>query len=350
MRNDRIGDLVLTLPAIQAVRRALPQAHLAALVSPYAGPLLAGCADIDELIVDEPSEGASVLARRLRPMRFDAALVFNTNTRNCLAAWRARIRTRVCWGYKPVGFLLGTRRVMLHRSHPPIHEAQFALAFAKAIGADASLESLAPRLPIDPQARRRVTARIERELGTVGPLFGVHPGNRQSAYNWPARYYAELVARLAEFGRVMITGSPGERPLVERVAGQVPANLRGRVGLYTDFQLPELAAAVELLTSLTVSSTGPMHMAGVLDTPVIALFSPHPAHLPAKWAPLGRRHTLLSPPLAEGEDPRIELRRAEAVMARISVDEVLEANLRCARQAMEKQSDDAPLREGERAA
>ena len=102
----------------------------------------------------------------------------------------------------------------------------------------------------------------------------------------------------------MVTGSPIERPLLEWIRGQLPPNVRNRVAFYTDFELPELAAGdCPLQTALTVSSTGPMHMAGVLGTPVVALFSPHPAHVPAKWRPLGENHTMLVAPLPDGRRP-----------------------------------------------
>jgi ADP-heptose:LPS heptosyltransferase len=327
VRNDRIGDLVLTQPAFEAVRRAWPQAHVAALVSPYAGPLLAGSHAIDELLIDDPADSAGQLARRLKPMRFDAAVVFNSNTRNCLAVWLSGIGQRVCWAFKGVGFLFGNRRVALHRSHPPVHEAEFALTFARRLGATAQLAELAPRLEIDAATKKRVAQRIERELGTSGPLFGVHPGSKNSAFNWPADHYAELVGRLAQSGRVMVTGSAAEEPLMKVIRLRLSDAIRRRVGFYSDFQLLELAAAISAQTVLTVSSTGPMHIAGIVGTPVVALFSPHPAHVPAKWAPLGTNHTLLVAPLDDGEDPRVEPERGAALMARIGVERVLVANL-----------------------
>jgi ADP-heptose:LPS heptosyltransferase len=266
-------------------------------------------------------------------MHFDAAVVFNTTTRACLAVALAGIRQRVMWGYKPAGFLLGTHRVMVHRSHPPIHEAQFALAFARRLGVDVASNPPLPQLAVDAATRQRVRARIEGVLGSAGPLFGVHPGSRNSSYNWPERHYVQLITQLATHGRVMVTGSPAEAPLVERIAGRVPAVARRRVGVFCDFPLGEMAAAMAELTSLTVSSTGPMHMAAVLGTPVVALFSPHPVHAPAKWAPLGDNHTVLVAPLAPDEDPRVKPDHALSVMARIAVDQVVEANLRYARRA-----------------
>lgn len=334
MRNDGIGDLVLTLPAFAAVRRHFPQAHVAALVSPGAAGLLAGSRYVNELIVDAPTESPAQLARRLKAKQFDTAIVFNTGTRNCLAVWRAGIRVRVCWAYKPVGFLLGNRRIALHRSHPPIHESEFTLAFVRRLGVEADPTDFAPRLEIDAALRQRVAARIASELGTEGPLFGVHPGDKNSAYNWSQSQYAQLVGRLAKSGRVMVTGTAPERYLLEQIQSQLSDETRGRVGFYRDFQLLELAAAISLQTALTVGSTGPMHIAGIVGTPVVALFSPHSVHSPKKWAPLGSAHTLLVAPLAPGEVSHVPRDKAAAVMARISLEQVLEANLEYAHRAL----------------
>ncbi|HEX3725137.1 MAG TPA: glycosyltransferase family 9 protein [Pirellulales bacterium] len=336
VRNDRIGDLVLTLPALEAVRAAWPQAHVAVLASAYAGSLLSGCRCIDELLVDDRSEGARKLGRRLAAMQFDAALVFNTNTRNCLAVWQAGIRRRVFWCYKPVGFLLGNTRVAIHRNRPPIHEAEFALAFVRRLGVDVSLADLSPRLEIDPATQRRVAARLRADLGAGGPLFGVHPGNDRSAYNWPPEHYSSLIRELSRHARVMVTGSPAERPLLERVRRQLDSAAKRRVVFYTDFQLLELAAAISEQTALTVSSTGPMHIAGIVGTPVVALFSPHPAHVPQKWSPLGQNHTLLVAPLGPRESPRLSHDEGTRLMARINVRQVLEANVKYAERDMRR--------------
>ena len=328
VRNDRVGDLVLTLPAFQAVRRQWHRARVTALASPAAAPLLSLSRDVDEVIVDDPADDARSLGRRLKSKGFEAALVFNTNTRNCLAVWHAGIGRRVCWASKPAGFLLGNYRVWLHRTHPPVHESEFSLAFVRRLGGAAVMENLSPQLRVDPAACQRVARRITAELGAAGPLFGVHPGNGGSAYNWPQGRYIELINRLARHGRVMVTGVADELPMLEAIRRRLARLTESRVGFYTDLQLQELAATISMQASLTASSTGPLHVGGILGTPVVGLFSPHPVHSPKKWAPLGTGHTLLVAPLEPGEDARVPLDRAAAVMDRIRVDEVLAANLR----------------------
>ncbi len=330
VRNDRIGDLVLTLPAFQAVRRQWPRTHVAALVSPYTAPLLSGTGYVDDVILDNAGDGPQELAARIKSQAFDAALVFNSNTRNCRAVWHAGVARRVCWAYKPAGMFFGNYRVKVHRTHPPIHESEFALHFVRRLGGAAVMANLSPQLHVDEHTRQRVAARIRSELGSAGPLFGVHPGNGASAFNWPVDHYVELINRLALHGRVMITGSAAERPLLADIRARLSGSAETRVACFTDFNLGELAAALSLLTALTASSTGPMHMAGILETPVVALFSPHPVHASEKWAPLGNRHTVLIAPLEAGEDARVPRQRGEEVMSRILVDDVLAANLQYA--------------------
>jgi ADP-heptose:LPS heptosyltransferase len=161
-------------------------------------------------------------------------------------------------------------------------------------------------------------------------LFGVHPGNGASAFNWPLARYVELINRLAMHGRVLVTGGPSERAMLATIQSRLSRAIESRVRCFTDFDLNELAAALSSLTCLTASSTGPMHMAGILETAVVALFSPHPVHSPAKWAPLGSKHTIFIAPLQAGENSRVPRERGEEIMGRISVDDVLAANLRYA--------------------
>ncbi len=326
VRNDRVGDLVLTLPALQYLRRAFPAAEITVLTAQHTAVLLQDHPDVDRVLADDRDSSWSELARRLRPYRFDAAVVIHTTARNFLAVWWAGISTRVTWGGKPMGWLTGNRLVHVHRSRPPIHESQFALAFARRLRDDPRIECSDPQLPIPGAVVQEVQDRIRRDLGSHGPLFGVHPGSYGSTYNWPQQRYGELVRRLAAQGRVAITGGPGEESLLRELRDAVPAPLAARVACYADFDLRQLCAAIAGMDVLTVSNTGPMHLAGVLGTPAVALFSAHPLHSPAKWAPFGTQTTILQAPLRDGESADVPPDRAREHMERISVDQVWQAN------------------------
>jgi ADP-heptose:LPS heptosyltransferase len=327
VRNDRIGDLVLTLPMIEAARSALPEVQLTVLVSGYTAPLIQDHPAVDNVLIDEGGSSQG-LASQLRAGRFDAALLVNTNTRNAFACWLAGIPLRVGWAGKPAGLLLTNRRLHVHRSRPPIHEAEFAMAFLRRLGLSGLPAIGVPHLAAHPETRRHVAERIRAELGDDGPLLGVHPGNKNSAFNWPLERYARLTGELAHHGRVMVTGGAEEAELLRAMRRQVAAQASDRVAYFHDFTLPELVAALSLQDVLTVSSTGPMHLAAALGTAVVALFSSQRAQTPRKWAPLGRNVTILQAPLDEGQSADIPREQGEAHMRRIGVEDALAANLR----------------------
>ena len=327
IRNDRVGDLLLSLPALEYARKVFPETEISVLASSRTASLLRGNAHVDRVLLDDGKSSARVLGAQLRQHVFDAAIAIFTNTRNCLAVWHAGIPLRVAWAHKPVGLLLGNRRVWIRRSHPPIHETEFALAFVRRLRTVAGVPLFPPSITVDPDALRRVELRIRSDLGDQGPCFGVHPGSYGSTYNWPAQRYLELASQLAAYGRVVVTGGPGEREMLADMQAQLVPGLRSRVAFYHEFDLQELAAAISQLDVLTVSNTGPMHLAGVLGTPLVALFSAHPAHSAAKWEPFGQRKTILQAPLLPGERAEIPPGASLEHMCRISVDEVVQANL-----------------------
>lgn len=333
IRNDRLGDLILTLPSLNYARQAFPAAEITVLVNERTADLLGGNSDIDRVLCDDGRSSGRELGRRLRASRFDAVAVINTTTRNCVAAWCARIPLRVTWAYKPASWLLGNRRVKLHRSHPPVHESVFALAFVQRLKHDPEIRATAHGPRIEPEILGRVAARLTADLKQPPPWIGVHPGSSHSSFNWPASRYAELVERLVEHGPVVLTGGPGEHALLADIGGRLSPRCAGRVAWYHDFSLLELAAALTQLRVLTVSNTGPMHLAALLGTPVVALFSSHVVQGPRKWEPLGDRKTILVAPWAADDVGRRAVGRPSADrvaahMCQITVDEVVAANLR----------------------
>ena len=333
VRNDRVGDLMLTLPAIEAARRNWPDAYLAVLASPVAASLLEGYPGIDEIIVDRPHDTARQLADRLRTGRFDTAVVAHTTWRNWWGVTLAGIGRKIGWGGKLPGLLLASQRVMVSRKNPPLHEAQFVMKLMQPLGVEGNADDYEPRLHIAPELVRSIQRDIHDRLGTEGPLFGVNPSHFRGAYNWPVHRYADLIAGLANYGRVLVTVGPHEISVLEQIeqrwqaTGAMPPERLQRVALVSNFDLKQLAAAISLVDVFTVGNTGPMHMAGVLQTPLVALFSTDPSQAPARWRPLGNRRVMLLPPLPFEADPKVAPENAEAHMCQISVAQVIDANL-----------------------
>src|SRR6266850_2010197 len=178
VRPRFLGDICLTLPALDAVRRAAPGARVAYLVERESAPLLEGDPRVDELIVTERHAGPQVawsLARRLRAFGPDLAIDFFCNPRTAILSFLSGARTRV--GYANKGW---RSALYTHHSRPrTLSAVGFHLASLAALGWPTGAD--VPRLHIGATARAEADAALAR-LGVPrgARLLGLHPGAR-----WP---------------------------------------------------------------------------------------------------------------------------------------------------------------------
>ncbi|HTU24537.1 MAG TPA: glycosyltransferase family 9 protein [Pirellulales bacterium] len=329
-RNDRLGDLVCTLPVFEALRLGLPAAHITAIVHPDSAALLAGHPHVDQILVADKKVSTRGLARLLREGRFDAVLMVHCTARNALAALLSRTPIRVTHGRRWFRALCGTHRFYKSRRWPPLHESNFALSFTQRLGLPLTLEQARPQLAVDLTIQAQMRARIVSRLGDEGPLFGVHPGNRASAYNWPVDHYLQTVRRLAAVGRVIVTGSEHDRERLTYLSEGIEPSLAGRVAIVTDLNLPQLVATLSLVDAYLASSTGPLHIASLVSRAAVGLYSDVSYAHPNRWQPIGPNTTILMAHCEAKEPPAIGSLEADAIMSRISVDEVAERMIQAA--------------------
>ncbi|HIO11737.1 MAG TPA: ADP-heptose--LPS heptosyltransferase, partial [Deltaproteobacteria bacterium] len=115
IRTDRIGDTVLTLPAVTALRKKFPAAFIAFLAQPYTAPLIEQYEGIDLLLSYEPEgrhrgwKGVLKLSHQLRELNFDAAILFYPRPELAFALLKAKIPLRIGTGYRWYSFLLNRR-------------------------------------------------------------------------------------------------------------------------------------------------------------------------------------------------------------------------------------------------
>jgi len=299
-RSDRIGDVILTLPLFAAARRAFPGVHISALVSPLTAPLLESHPDVDDVIIDDDKADENGprafmhLVEQLRRGSFDTALMPFCNWRIAMAAAGARIPRRVANGlrlYRP--FI--NRPVFLHRSHPPMHEADFALAFLTPLGIKPD-KAEPPRIHLtDDEIMWAADFLAEKGIPHASSAIGLHPGSSGSAYNVsPDRWvrYAGLAADQLECNHILVTGTPSELPLAERI---MPALGSRAVNATGQLSLRQLCAVQSHLSLVLAPSTGPLHTAAAGGTPVLGFYPPRLSMSQAKWRPLGDRVRILTP-------------------------------------------------------
>ncbi len=272
-RTDRIGDLVLTLPAMKAL--ADGGHEVAAVVSPRTAPLAWGQPFLREVFAWDHSMPAAPLRAWLRARGFDAAVCFYPRPIVALAIRLARIPVRVGTAYRWYSFLFN-RRVAVHRSAHDRHEAEFNLDLLAPLGIAPGPVRLVP-----PVLKENAPVNLPARYAVVHPVGG------GSALNASPETWGRIAAGLAASGfPVIVTGAAPDRPALERLG-------TGRV-VVTE-SLPALTAILARAAVVVGPSTGPIHIAAALGRPVVALYSPLRSQQPVRWRPYADTATVLTP-------------------------------------------------------
>ena len=298
VRLDNLGDVLVTTPAFHAIKASLPGVRVTLLASPVGAQVAELNPDIDDIIVyDAPwmdpwhklpqdSRREQEMIARIRQQHFDAAIIFTSYRQSALPAaylcYLADIPLRLAASIDGPGSLLTTRHK--HPEHM-MHEVERGLDLVGAVGLTTSETDLVLRVPA--QAREDVFDLLTmRGVDPRRPLIVVHAGCSMPARTYPWEMYAGVIDMLIERfdAMVVMTGSDGERELVERILGRVQADHRQSiVPLAGAVSFPNLCALIEAADLTITNNTGPMHISAAVKTPVIALFAL--TNPPEQWGP-----------------------------------------------------------------
>ncbi len=268
-----VGDAVMSLPALRALRERFPQAEIAILAKPWVADLYRREPFCDRLIPftaqDLPEKMRA--ARELRPLGFDCAILLQNAFEAALLAFVARIPERI--GYARDGrSLLLTRAITVpDASEIPVHERFYYLELLRRAGIIDKTEN--DRIQLDGAAAARVAGSARfAELGFQGPVVGVSPGAAfGTAKRWLPERFAEAASRVAGelCASVAIFGSKDERELCESVMQAVTSPAKNFAGETTLAEFIELAAACRVYLT---NDSGAMHIASALGVPTVAVF------------------------------------------------------------------------------
>lgn len=255
-----VGDAVMSLPALQAIRERFSTARISVLAKPWVADLYGRESFIDEIILYS-GESPWRTGRELRARRFDCAILLQNAFEAAWIAWLARIPVRI--GYKTDGRrLLLTRAVDVPKpGEIPRHQRFYYLEMLRRAG-------LIDVLP---------TCEAIRLGSGIAPhrarVIGVSPGAAfGTAKRWLPKRFAEAAGALAAArgASIALFGSKNERALCEEVAqllrGQQVTNYAGQTTLA---QFIDLAAGCELFLT---NDSGSMHIASALGVPTVAIF------------------------------------------------------------------------------
>jgi heptosyltransferase-2 len=287
-----VGDAVLSLPALRAIRERNPEAHIAVLARPWVAGLYCREQCCDERITAPRTwSGRLRLARALRQRRFDAAILLPNSFEAALVARLAGIRERIGYNRDGRGFLLTAAIPPPQPGDIPRHESLYYLEMLRRAGIIPELPPPAPILLDGIEEARRVGRERFEAMGFRQPVIGISPGAENSrAKQWPPERFVEAATLLATSlgAAAAVFGSPSEQTLGRQVAEQIRRNgcrVLNLAGETTLEQFVEMAAACRVFLS---NDSGAMHVASALGVPTVAVFGPTDWIATAPAGPLAR--------------------------------------------------------------
>lgn len=305
IKLSAIGDVIHSLPALNALREHFPQSHITWLVEAAAADLVSSHAALDRVLISRRKAwlaGLKTAERRthwralrqffceLRDTRYDLVIDFQSSAKGAVLVAAARARTKMGFGpglaHQEFSWLALNRRV------PAISMEVHAL--------ERYLHLLHPLGIKDPPVRYNLPLAAETYVAVdhlVGPaianparpLIAINPMAQWPTKLWPEAHFAQLADRLVERRQagIFFTGGPEDRNVIEAIQKKMrqPAvNLAGRTNLL------ELAALFTRMDCVITTDTGPMHLAAAVDAPVVAIFGPTS---PARTGPYRARSRIL---------------------------------------------------------
>jgi heptosyltransferase-3 len=313
VRNDRLGDLVLALPAATVLKRRYPEAKVTYLVSKNTAALIPFAHDIDEALTDT---GNSVfeLAGMLRAYRFDAAVLLHPTLRLAAALWLAGIPVRAGTAYRGYS-LLFNRRVKQHRKQNSKHELEYNLDLVyQGLGFEpvTGEHYLPPVLTVPDGLKEKLAGEYGRDF------ILIHPGCSGSSKPWPLENFARLASAIQDSNRkVVISLGPQELDL----KASLKKHLTADVGWAENLPLTDLTALISLAKVLVTNNTGPLHVAIALSTKVIGLYCPTCEI--KRWGPYGTGHAVIRPPVDHCNECPGQKCPEYDCMEKITVEEIL---------------------------
>jgi heptosyltransferase-3 len=283
VRTDRLGDMILTLPMIGAIRSVMPDARILLYTRRYVEPIVRSVAGIDEIIYCDDADVD--LRRSFREQPIDVIFFPRPRRSEAWAAVMARIPQRVGSAYRWYSFLF-TTRIRDHRSTAEHHEAEYNV---RMIEAALRLAALPVALPtIRPLTSMQVPER---------PYFVVHPGSGGSARDWAPERFGEAARELAaQTGwQPVITGIASEQGVCDVVQRTCPT----AINLCGARSLEEMMSVLVSAEVLIANSTGVLHVAAALRTAVVGLYPRTPAMSQYRWGPYTGRAVVLESDAAD---------------------------------------------------
>src|SRR5438132_7292644 len=279
----RIGDLILTTPAIAALRQKFPDAHLTLVISREGKALAPAITGVNKLLVMPRGLAGFGTAAAIATCKFDYCIDFTRNDRSALLVLLSRAKKRI------VSFRIKVRskfRTRFYNEFVPhrmrdMHTIDYHLALLQPL--EISNAARAVQLELPKSARASADELLSKQPVSK-PLIVFHPGSARPEKFWDAERWAEVINHAANRHNVDLALTGGASPLEQLHICEIKSKVQAPViDLSGKTDLLTLAALIAKARLLVTVDSAPMHLATATKTPQVILFGPtNPFH----WRPL----------------------------------------------------------------
>ncbi|MBO0796675.1 MAG: glycosyltransferase family 9 protein [Ktedonobacteraceae bacterium] len=315
IRPDHLGDLVMTTPILETLRNHIPDAHITMMTGSWSSMVVERHPAINELITcpfpgfrrvtQKPLAPYTLLfstARQLRRGNYDLAINLRPDFWwGAALIYLAGIPRRVGYAIKPGTTFLTHALSFPQPEHATVSNLRLASAGLEALGHIALEEPFTPqRFPLafvpSPEEREWVKERLCQEgIDEQTPLIIIHPGSGAAVKLWRAEAWTSIAntlatsQRFAQTPRIVLTGSPAERPLLDEIA----RDMQGNPVICAQQSVGQLAALLQRAQLVLGVDSGPLHLAIAQDTPSLQIFGPTDTRIFGPWGN-PERHVILT--------------------------------------------------------
>lgn len=296
IRTDRIGDVVLSLPLAEFVKKKYPDCKVSFLLREYTKDLAFGNPFIDDVIILNEKNGKPGISSNislLKQKKFDTCITVYPTFQIALIVFLSGIKNRIGTGYRWYSIFFNSK-VYEHRKYAEKHELEYNVNLLKKIGIDERIDrsSINFNLNINSKSNKKVSNELKNlSIDESKPIIVVHPGSGGSAVDLPIQKLKLFVDKLCNSGlQVLVTGSKQEFSLCEKISnGNSAANLAGK------FSLSEMTALMQKSSAFVSNSTGPIHIAAALNKHSFGFYPNLTACLPKRWGPYSNKANIYMP-------------------------------------------------------
>jgi len=290
IRFGSLGDVVLTTPVIDAIRKAYPKAYIAMLVGDKSADIVSADPRLDEIIIfNRDAKGMKGFEEMrkvkdlLKGRKFDVSIDMQRKFRSAYMAYKGRVKYRIGY-HQPNGFLCDIKIPDKVNKHAVDRN----LDLVKPLGIEGTIRE--PKMFISDEDREFAIDKLKSKgLTSDEKILGIFPGAGWRPRCWlPDRFaqIADLAIKNCS-AKVIIFGGPSEDDIVNNVA----RNMKSKPILMNEkITLRQLAGMIERCDVLLSNDTGPMHISTAMGTKTVALFGPG-NHI--KFQPIGEKHATI---------------------------------------------------------